>query len=242
MVATSAIRPAMRVGGNWSRSARVKALSSTRFAVDSFRKRATFPSRMVVLARMAGSSSTCSLDKCLSNDACVRCVSLGASVSTDLSVSSRMNASSSVNPVAMLLYTCSSTTLSDKWCAYLCRFSSNATRTALSADVYSLTMHGVTLAAKTASDRSRAACSMGDTASAGAVAKTSDSQICGRIFFSTGALANPSSTRGRCRKNCSFSMESFRVRLSKKVIVSTSLLANSELFSTSFFGLYLLAG
>jgi hypothetical protein len=45
----------MRAGGNWSRSARVKAFKSTRFAVASAKNRATLPSRMVVLARIAGS-------------------------------------------------------------------------------------------------------------------------------------------------------------------------------------------
>ena len=49
--------PTMRAGGNWSRSARVKAFNNTRFAVASARNLATLPSKMVVLARMAGSSS-----------------------------------------------------------------------------------------------------------------------------------------------------------------------------------------
>lgn len=53
------LRPADRAGGKLSLSARVKALSMTRLQVASDRWGAKLPSRMVVLALMGGSSSTC---------------------------------------------------------------------------------------------------------------------------------------------------------------------------------------
>lgn len=53
------MRPATRAGGKLSLRARVKALSRTRLAAASDRWEARLPSRMVVLALMGGSSSTC---------------------------------------------------------------------------------------------------------------------------------------------------------------------------------------
>ena len=52
------LTPAMRAGGKASRSARVKAFSSTRLHAASLRWLARLPNRMVVLALMPGSSST----------------------------------------------------------------------------------------------------------------------------------------------------------------------------------------
>ena len=112
----------------------------------------------------------------------------------------------------------------------------------MSAEAKSFTRDGVTFFAKSTSARSRAACSMGATASAGADPNSSASAICGRILRSTGAFASVSRTRGRFRKNCSFSMESFSVRVSRNAMVSTSLFANRDEFSTSFFGLYRFPG
>ena len=57
-MATMARRPAILAGGNWSLSAREKALSSTRLHVASPRYLLTLPSSTVVLARIDGSSST----------------------------------------------------------------------------------------------------------------------------------------------------------------------------------------
>ena len=56
---TVTLRPATLAGGKVSLRARVKALSMTRLQVASERWGARFPKRMVVLARMGGSSSTC---------------------------------------------------------------------------------------------------------------------------------------------------------------------------------------
>jgi hypothetical protein len=47
---------------------------------------------------------------------------------------------------------------------------------------------------------------------------------------------------GDLRKNFSFSIASLSERLSRNVVVSTSLFANSAELSTSFFGLYRRAG
>mmetsp|Transcript_10040 Transcript_10040/g.39217 ORF Transcript_10040/g.39217 Transcript_10040/m.39217 type:complete len:220 (-) Transcript_10040:817-1476(-) len=210
------------------------------------------PRRMVVFARIGGSGSICSLDRYLSRFPCVRCVSLGASTSVALSVSSRTNGSSSVNELDIAGKIVSSASLFGRCSANRERFSMSATRTNLSDELVSfdplvslaksLTIVGVTLAAKSSSERPSAACSIGDTASAGALPNTSASPICGRIFRCTGAFARDSMTLGRCRKNCSFSMESLSVRLSRNVIVSTSLLEKRLEFSTSFFGLYLRSG
>ena len=222
-------------------------MSKTRFAVASARYRAMLPRRMVVLARIGGSESICSLDRYLSRLPCVRCVSLGASTSVAFSVSSRTNGSSSVNELDIAGKIVSSASLFGRCVANRERFSMSATRTNLS-DAFavslakSLTIVGVTLAEKSSSERPSAACSIGDTASAGALPNTSASPMCGKIFRCTGALARDSMTLGRCRKKCSFSMESLSVRLSRNVIVSTSLLEKRLEFSTSFFGLYLRSG
>lgn len=53
------LRPATLAGGKVSFRARVKAFSMTRLQVASERWGARFPRRMVVLARIGGSSSTC---------------------------------------------------------------------------------------------------------------------------------------------------------------------------------------
>mmetsp|Transcript_6202 Transcript_6202/g.22714 ORF Transcript_6202/g.22714 Transcript_6202/m.22714 type:complete len:238 (-) Transcript_6202:942-1655(-) len=235
--------PATRAGGNGSRSALVKALRRTLFAVVSERYPATLPRRIVVLARIAGSTSVCSLLRCFSIPWCDRCESFGANRSVDLSVSSRRYGSSSANPVCVAGHTVSSTTFSGRCSANACKFSNSAIRTVLSAlEVNSLTMVGVTRAANVSASSPFAACSIGWTASAGALPNTSASATCGRIFRSTHGLARDSSTRGRCRKNCSFSIASLSERLSRNVVVSTSLFANSAELSTSFFGLYRRAG
>lgn len=52
-------RPAVLAGGKESFKALVKALSSTRLQVASDRCLARLPSRMVVLALIGASSSTC---------------------------------------------------------------------------------------------------------------------------------------------------------------------------------------
>ena len=205
------------------------------------------PSNIVVLARIGGSGSICSLDKNLSKLPCVRCVSLGASTSTAFSVSSRRNGSSSLKDVDIAGNRVSSASLSGMCRTNLDIFSNSAIRTILSdaelaSLVKSLTIVGVTFAAKSSSERPSAACSIGDTASAGALPNVSASPICGRIFRWTTVFASDSMTRGRCLKKLSFSMESFNVRLSRNVMVSTSLLENKVEFSTSFFGLYRLSG
>ena len=53
------LRPAERAGGKLSLRARVKAFSMTRLQVASERWGARLPSKMVVLALIGGSSSTC---------------------------------------------------------------------------------------------------------------------------------------------------------------------------------------
>mmetsp|Transcript_6967 Transcript_6967/g.14070 ORF Transcript_6967/g.14070 Transcript_6967/m.14070 type:complete len:360 (-) Transcript_6967:1315-2394(-) len=89
-VATMEAMAAARVGAKVSLRARVKALSSTRLHVASPMYCARFASAIVVFARMADSSSTCSLERCLRR--CwlmVRSFSLGAITSVAFSVSSR---------------------------------------------------------------------------------------------------------------------------------------------------------
>ena len=72
----------------------MNALHKTLFAVDSDKYVATFPKQIVVFARIAGSSSTCSLDKCFNKlDPNVRCVNFGANNNTVRKVNSLTNGS-----------------------------------------------------------------------------------------------------------------------------------------------------
>eukprot|EP00962_Isochrysis_galbana_P053907 scaffold25434_cov118-Isochrysis_galbana.AAC.2 len=90
--------PALRPGGKGSLRARVKAGMSTRSRSAGSRYCAILPRQIVVLVRMAASSSSCSLAKARITSPSVARDSLGASGTTLLTVSSRSTGEVSAKP------------------------------------------------------------------------------------------------------------------------------------------------
>ena len=103
-------------------------------------------------------------------------------------------------------------------------------------------MVGIIFFSKTSIGKFFAACNIGVMANAGAAPNSRAEHSFGKIFLSTVTVANPSMTLGKCLKKYSFSMASFKLKLSMKAIVSTNLFSNKEEFSINFLGLYRRAG
>mmetsp|Transcript_19663 Transcript_19663/g.50330 ORF Transcript_19663/g.50330 Transcript_19663/m.50330 type:complete len:286 (+) Transcript_19663:623-1480(+) len=236
-VATRALSAATRAGGKVSFSARVKALSRTRLQAASPRCLAMLPSRTVVLARMPGFSSTCSLARYLSSELLsVRCVSLGASVSMERSVSSRRYSLLSVKPLATSGKIWSSHTFSVRCGPNSSMFSSSDLRMARSWEVKSRVTMGMTRAWNSSASSVLPIFRTADSAMGGAPPYSSARCSIGRNFCTHTGCGKDSRTLGSLRKYWSFSELSFTERFSRNATDFTRSLRRKPASETSLAG------
>mmetsp|Transcript_1941 Transcript_1941/g.5616 ORF Transcript_1941/g.5616 Transcript_1941/m.5616 type:complete len:244 (-) Transcript_1941:1083-1814(-) len=235
--------PAARAGAKVSFSARPKAFIRTRLRLASPRCRAMLPRQMVVLVRMAGSSSTCSLARCLSAlEFKVACFILGASIGRLLSVSSRRKADVSAKPFSRSLYTCASMSSGVRCGPIASMFCSSEIRTARSLDEKRRTITGNICDANSSGESPAPILSIAPSPLAGAPPNSSALASSGSTLRRemTGEMA--SSAAGMRRKNDSLSAPSLSAKLSRKPRKSVSALEKKSHCSSSFFGLSRRAG
>mmetsp|Transcript_13669 Transcript_13669/g.40319 ORF Transcript_13669/g.40319 Transcript_13669/m.40319 type:complete len:284 (-) Transcript_13669:749-1600(-) len=214
-VAARARAPARRAGAKGSSRARQKAAMSTRWRDVASRYWVILPRQMVVLVRMAGSSSRCSCAKARRTCPSARWLRWGARGTTALTVISRSWAEVSAKPLAMLAKMVSLSTLAGMRFTMEGRCSRSGIRIARSLFAKSLATMGTTRAWNSSSVRSLATRSMGVRMRAVPPPYSRFSTSAGRTLYFAASGGSRATWSVRRRKNFSFSAASLTLRFSR---------------------------
>mmetsp|Transcript_17698 Transcript_17698/g.44493 ORF Transcript_17698/g.44493 Transcript_17698/m.44493 type:complete len:254 (+) Transcript_17698:199-960(+) len=215
-VAVSDINAAQRPGPKGSLSARQQAGMSTFSRVDGSMYAAILPRQMVVLVRMADSSSSCSLAKARMTCCIDRGSSLGARGTIALTVSSRSTGEVSTKPIATCWKTESLSSRVEMCGTSTGSRSSSGMRIARSGLAKSLTIVGTTCACISSSVSTWAILSSGSRALAEPPPYSRELTSAGRTFHCAAALGSAGILSVSLLKKRSFSTESFTLSVSRK--------------------------
>mmetsp|Transcript_14581 Transcript_14581/g.47612 ORF Transcript_14581/g.47612 Transcript_14581/m.47612 type:complete len:242 (-) Transcript_14581:779-1504(-) len=225
--------PALRPGGKGSLRARVKAGMSTRSRSAGSRYCAILPRQIVVLVRMAASSSSCSLAKARITSPSVARDSLGASGTTLLTVSSRSTGEVSAKPSE----TCPKMdSLMVRWVRWGISWGSvlsSGMRMARSVLANSLTTVGTTCACISSSLSTVAMVRSGSSALAEAPPYSSELVRAGSTFHCAAGLGMAGTRSASLVKKRSFSTESLTLSISRNRCSETYASSKSGFCSSS---------
>mmetsp|Transcript_48481 Transcript_48481/g.116620 ORF Transcript_48481/g.116620 Transcript_48481/m.116620 type:complete len:281 (+) Transcript_48481:174-1016(+) len=215
-VAVRASSAALRAGGKGSLSARTKAAMSTLSRVPASMCAAILPRQMVVLVRMAASSSICSLAKARITCCIEAGLSLGARVTMLFTVSSRSAGLVSTKPMLTLAKRLSLTTLEVRYSTMLGRRSRRGMRMERSVLAKSLTTVGTTCSCISSSLSTLAMMSSGSRALAEPPPYSSELTSAGSTFHCAAGLGRLGTRSASFVKNRSFSTASLTLSVSRK--------------------------
>mmetsp|Transcript_20440 Transcript_20440/g.55035 ORF Transcript_20440/g.55035 Transcript_20440/m.55035 type:complete len:285 (+) Transcript_20440:985-1839(+) len=232
-VADSARAPARRAGAKGSRSARQNAAMSTRSRLPVSMYWVILPRQMVVLVRMAGSSSRWSCAKARSTWASALWLRCGARGTTALTVISRSWALASVKPFTMAAKMVSLSTRSGMSPTMAGRCSRRGMRMARSLFWKSLPMMGTTWAWNSSSVRSLATRSIGVRMRAVPPPYSRFSTRAGSTLYLAALGGMPATWSVSLRKKRSFSAGSLTLRFSRNSCMWQNSWSKKEFLSSS---------